>query len=195
MTASNQREFEAALATLVRDFIGEESGSESSDELGCALVEFVLRRERLRRGVETDSLEALAVDAATLEKMRIWDSNDPHMSTLEKVFRRLATGRHADGAKLLRTAVLSKIQSVSEAQRRRASTPREPNSFNVLIEQIVRENPGISEKELLRALDGHVRGGVIDEITDTEIICRDGSEYAVSGLKDRLSAIKKKISR
>jgi hypothetical protein len=195
MKPSNQQEFEAALNALERGFTSAQNDAEGSEELGLALVEFVLQRERLRRGVEPESLEASAVDAETLEKMRTWDSNDPAMSTVEKVFRRFATDRLADAAVLLQAAVLSKIQSVSEAQRRRASTPRKPHPFDVLIEQIVRKKPGISEKELLRALDGHVGKGVIDEINDTEICFRDGRAVAVSGLKDRLSAIKKKISR
>lgn len=75
---------------------------------------------------------------------------------------------------------------------------RRPDPLNELIKTIVSRRPAITCDELLRELPAHKHGGVIDEIADGLISYSDPSgmlkEISVSGLKDRLSRVRKAIA-
>ena len=84
------------------------------------MIELVLQRERLRHGVNVGTVRAAALDKATLAKMASWDSDDPTMSTLEKVFRRLATNRGDEAVALLKRAVAIQNARLQELSGREA---------------------------------------------------------------------------
>jgi len=75
---------------------------------------------------------------------------------------------------------------------------RKQHPVHELIEQLVMKDPTISEKLLLRKLEAEVGGDVISAITDGGVIEPFDTDYPplhVSGVKNRLSRIKKKISQ
>jgi hypothetical protein len=197
MTSDKPTPFDQHLQQLESEFVRSEQLGESDEDIARALLEFILKRERLRLGVDGDELLAQKVDNQTLTKMSEWDSDDPMLSTVEKVFRKIATGQGTSAVLLLKAAVNAKIQAISDEQRRKAQTPKRANPVNVLIEQMVTRNQTISVKELLRALHGQIGQGVIDDIDDDYITPADGKfeEIKVDGLKDRLTRIKKKIAK
>lgn len=197
MTSDKPKPFDQHLQQLEDEFVRGEQLGESDEDIARALLEFILKRERLRLGVDADELLAQKVDHQTLTKMSEWDSDDPMLSTVEKVFRKMATGQGTSAVLLLKAAVKAKIQAISDEQRRKAQTPKRANPVNVLIEQMVTRNQAISVKELLRALHGQIGQGVIDDIDDEYITPADGNfeEIKVDGLKDRLTRIKKKIAK
>jgi len=80
---------------------------------------------------------------------------------------------------------------------RRAKTPRTQHPVEELIETLVNAKPNISGKELLRKLETYAGGDVILKINDREEIEPYDSSFPnikISGLKNRLSRIKKKVS-
>jgi hypothetical protein len=197
MTVPTPQSLQEKLAELDRDFVMAERPGETDDQLAAAVLEWILQRERVRHRVVADTDAAHQVDQQTIQKMRNWDSDDPGMSTVEKILRRLAVGRGKDAMSLVR-ALQEKARLLSEEMRRRASVPRKLHPVDELIEQFVRVQPTISEKLLLRKLEGEVGGDVISTITDGGVIEPHDPNYPqlkVSGLKNRLSGIKKKISR
>ena len=129
--------------------------------------------------------------------MAEWDTDDPALSHLEKALRRFASGRGVDAVTLLKRAITTRQQAVSDDQRRRASMPREQDPLDQLIESIVAEIPNISAKELYRALYREIGKGIIASINDIEIelIDRSRGPIKVSGLKDRLTRAKRKIAK
>ncbi len=197
MTVPTQKTLHELLAQLDRDFLEAEQPDETDDEVAAAALEWILKRERVRYRVTEDGSAALKVDALTIQKMLDWDSDDPEMSTVEKVLRRLAEGRGSSAMTLVRY-LQEKAHRISDEMRRRASVPREQHPVNDLIEQFVRQDPTISKKLLLRKLESEVGGDVISAITDGGFIEPFDTDYPklkVSGLKNRLTTIKKKISR
>jgi hypothetical protein len=86
----------------------------------------------------------------------------------------------------------------SGSQSERASNPRQ-DPLNTLISEILTDNPAMTEKEVLEALYDFERMGVIEEIDKEESLIyyikdgRGGFSAPISGLKDRVSRIKKKI--
>lgn len=197
MTVPTPPSLQEKLAELDRDFVAAERQGETDDQLAAAVLEWILQRERVRHQVVADTDAAHQVDQQTIQKMCDWDSNDPGMSTVEKILRRLAVGRGKDAMSLVR-GLQEEARLLSEEMRRRASVPRKLHPVDELIEQVVRLQPTISEKLLLRKLEGEVGGDVISTITDAGVIEPHDPDYPsleVSGLKNRLSRIKKKISQ
>ena len=186
------------LATQLREheerFIRAGSDGESDEQLADALVRFILERRRILTDVEHGTAAAIAVDQETLRLMAEWDSDAPDLSTVEKVLRRFATGRGAEAVGLLKRAVIAKAEALSNEQRRKAKMPRRQHPVDALIENQVQHNPDISEKELLRALEGQIGKGVILDIDGEVIVVReDGFKpVRISGLKDRLSRLKRR---
>jgi hypothetical protein len=185
------------LAELDRNFVAAERPGETDEQVTAAVIEWILQRERMRHQVVADTDDADKVDQKTIQKLRDWDSDDPDMFAVEKILRRLADGRGKDAMSLIRR-LQENARLLSEEMRRRASVPRKLHPVDELIEQIVKRQPTISEKLLLRKLEGEVGGDVISTITDGGVIEPHDTDYPsleVSGLKNRLSRIKKKISQ
>ena len=197
MTVPATQSLQEKLNELDRDFVAAEQPGETDSQVAAAVLEWILQRERIRHQVTDDAKAAFEVDSLTIQKMLDWDSDDPALSTVEKILRRLAQGRGNNAMTLIHN-LQEKAQQVSDEMRRRASVPRKPHPVDELIEQLVRQNPTISEKLVLRKLEAEVGGDVISAITDGGVIEPFETDYPaleVSGLKNRLSRIKKKISQ
>ena len=196
MNKKAQQSSSDAISELDQKFSDGEKAGESDVEQEQALRNHVLERERLRRGVVGGTPEGEEVDAETLARMAGWDSDDPELLTAEKALRRLAIGGGADAVALLKRAVSNRQQAASNEQRRRASQPRKTAPLDELIERLMRARPKISAKELIRDLQREIGNGVILDMDDTEIIVTDDKKAPVkiSGLKEKLTRIRKKIA-
>jgi hypothetical protein len=89
----------------------------------------------------------------------------------------------------------SEIQKeISEKARENAKKPR-PDPLSSLIFKILTDDPSLTWCEVLEALREHENGEVIEEITEDEIYYikdgKGGKPAPISGLKDRVSRIKK----
>lgn len=72
---------------------------ETEAEQGLAIKDFVLARERIRRGVENGTKEVIeAVDNETHHKIKNWDSNNPEVVTAEKILKRAFSGRYREAS-------------------------------------------------------------------------------------------------
>jgi len=82
--------------------------------------------------------------------------------------------------------------------RKRNASKRRPDRLQDLIIEIITKNLSMKPAELLAELKKHVRGQVVEEITEDEIyfIAKDGkggNPAQISGLKDRITRAKKYI--
>jgi hypothetical protein len=151
---SQELTFPQKLEILVKAFVLAERPGETDAEVAVAVFDFVLSYERLRRQVTAGTDEAKTVDAQTISKMKTWDSDDPTMLTVEKVLRRLAEGRGEDGMNLLKTSIQIRAHELSKKQAEVAKQPRKSRQqpMSGLVEQIVSQEPGISQNQLFHAL-------------------------------------------
>jgi len=199
MVIKTQTEFDLELVNLEDAFARGGRPNETNKQIAKAIVTFILKRERRRRGVPDRGRRAQTVDSETIAKMQSWDSEDPRMSTLEKVFHRLTSGREGDAISLLKASITAKADAISKEQTRKARLPRGGHPITVLIETLVRARPGISVAELEQALlreSGPGRRVICD--MDEEVICPSDQKFrtlAVSGLKDQLMRAKRKIAK
>ena len=145
-----EQTFPQKLDELVTSFLNEERQEETNAEIAISIFEFVLNYERLRHQVTAGTDQAIAVDEQTISRMKTWDSNDPSMSTLEKVLRRLAEGRGEEGVNLLKSAIQRRAQEFSKRQTEAAKRPRlsRQQPMSGLVEQVVCQHPTISQHQL-----------------------------------------------
>lgn len=178
------------------DFVKAERVNETVEMLATATLNWVLKRERIRHEVPENSEMAKKVDLVTIRKMRKWDSDDPAMSTVEKILRRLAEGRSLSAMTLMQ-CLQDKALAISVEMQRRAKSPRETHPINELIDEIVRADTKISEKLLIRKLEAEAGGDVILKFNDHGEIEPNDSRFPsikISGIKNKLSRLKNKFS-
>jgi len=180
--------FEKALAVLP------ESRTEAKAHLVIGLIMDLML---LKKGVQPGSFEAEAIEAGILTEMALWDSDDPSLSTVEKIFRRFGTGDAVGAITLLQTWVDQKRQrqaTIARKPRNRLASP-----LTQLVRRIVEEDPKIRLPELLDSLKEEVGKGVISQIEGDFIYPeqQDGHEDAKPVSRDqlsrRLSTIKKRL--
>jgi hypothetical protein len=188
---------QSLLEKIDSDFVNAEQMNETHEALATATLEWILKRERTRYEVAENSDAAKKIDLVTLRKMREWDSDDPSMSTIEKIFRRIAESRGLRAMTLLQS-LQDKASSISVEMQRRAKTPRETHPINELIQEIVRADTNISQKLLMRKLEAEAGGDVILKFNDHGEIEPCDSRFPsikISGIKNRLSRLKNKFSQ
>lgn len=125
----------------------------SYQEAADQLLENILWKERIRKGLERTENDHAVSDWETLERMRVWDTNDPQLAALEKVLRRLATNRGAEAMRFFQASIESRHDQLRKRQQtiaKRARSPRHPLSS--MVDPIVRLRPNITENQLFHEL-------------------------------------------
>lgn len=197
MKVGKSNDLKNLLAQVDDDFVKSQPTEESDEDAVNAILEWLLKRERIRYQVIDDPVTVKKVDQLTLKKMREWDSNDPEMFMTEKILCRLATSRGLEALPLIRY-LQDKAAAKSIEMRRRAKAPRVQHPVNELIELILQRDPQLPTKLVIRELEANEGGDVILKINDNnEIEPRDSNfpNIKVSGLENRVSNVRKKISR
>ena len=192
--AWDQANFEKNVEELCEAFRSGGGLDESDGELEQVLVQFILEHQRLQHGVDDDERLWPLIDEQTLKALNDWDTDDPALSTIQKVFNRLADGRGESGVALLKKAIEVKELAISERQSCIASTPRKLTPFNQLIANMLKTKTDITEAELLKSLEASCPNDVISCIENGEIIMRDlkYDSIKVIQLGVRLSRMKNK---
>lgn len=183
-----------AFAQLGDEFVATETDGETNEQIAGAIVDLILKRERIRRGV-IDSNEATIVDQETITKLGSWDSADPEFAVLEKVFRNLAQGKGCDAVTYLKRSIEQHAEIISQKQSKNASAPRPGRRSSVLIalDEIVQANPSIKKNDALHLLKRHP---LISEVNNQRIIPEDGSkDISLSALSTQLTKARAKCRK
>jgi hypothetical protein len=193
-STQSQDDFEKALKAIQEELLDGENEDESYAEIADAFRDQVLKRERARRGVNSNPEMWPEIDAETIEKMKNWDTNDPELVLTEKALRRIAGNQKATGVKLIDDYVVAKEKSLSIKQSKVAQNARKKNPITVYIEELVAIDPTITENGLDIKLRNAVGGGVIESYLAEEFTPVDDSFPSVkrSALKNKLYRAKKK---
>jgi hypothetical protein len=119
------------------------------------------------------------VISRTKDAIRILDKGD--LKGLRAFLERLASAEEGE-------LIGSEIQTIY-ARRKHKGGP-----FEDLLIEIFKQNPAISGKDFEREVRKHVGGPIIRSMNDqlNEIILKDGRDFKISGLEDRLSKLRTK---
>ena len=190
---NTDQQYASKFRRLLKDY--EEGGvsSETEADVADAFLKLCVDLGRLRQPKTVDTRGKELIDRATLKKMATWDTDDPSLSTIEKIFSRLATGRGIAAVTLLKNSIKLRADQKSRAQSRRASTERKTHPLDDLIVGFVKRNPDISAKVVIEKLEALAPDSLLSSVEDGEIFFTDLSLTAlqISGIPNRLSRIKK----
>ncbi len=190
---ARQEPFEQVAKRLLNEFLDERNDDETQEIVGQAYLEYILKRERIRRDATERGQRRDAVDYETLQTLKNADSDDPNhahaMLTFQKFgFNPTKAMKYVDHLiKSRKTKLSRKMASIASNQRPRGRKP-----FAKVIDEIVKTDPSISRNSLLQILKKHEEINVIDN----KIIYQEPhDEMPVSGLSQALSRSKKRLQK
>ncbi len=176
-----------------QDFLSRESPDQPVPDLFSAFHEYFIGQIMIAYGFksrfEADALLAKVVETPELTSFPLLLPRE-----IAKSFK---SGRYEDSNKIFESYVSWLAEQHAQKSRRasRAERPNRKGQIGKLIDQIVANNPNITEPELLSELRKHERLGVISTIEDGEIVAEDGSVVSISAIRGRLSRSKKKLKQ
>jgi hypothetical protein len=180
--------FDDAQLALVDAFARKLEAVDGEEAQGQLLIEFVLERERLRRGVTDPGKNRDEVDRQTLSALADPDSLGPEHSLREGVMRRLVADP-AGALRYLETAL--EQRSATQAARGGKPRPRGRDSITKAIEDILEEQPALSAKGVGRELAQHpdiqLLGGEFRSAVDAATLRETNLASRVSDARKRLS--------
>ena len=179
------------------DFVNGGKENESHAEAHKAIFDTILQSERARRGFDDDPKRWAEIDAETIRKILTSDTNDPRLVLAEKALKRIAGDQGAAGVKLIDEHVTGKARDFSKKQSKAAKNPRRKHPITELIQELVDNNPSLSEHELFILLNREVGGGVIESYIGEEFTAAQDGYQPVkkSALKNKLYRAKKKAKK
>ena len=188
-----QEPFERIAERLLTEFVEKGCKDEAPESVATAYLDYVIKRERIRRDATDAGQRQDAVDHETLDTLKNAQLTDPQFILAEAIFRRLGTDpvlavRYYERLITQKDNQLSlKMSNIAKKQRPGGRKP-----FSKVIDEIVRQNPSISHSTLLHRLKRHEEINVIDN----KIIYHEPhDEMPVSGLSEALSRSKARLQK
>ena len=191
--AAKQEPFKQVAERLHQEFVWSGYDGESPESIATAYLDYVLKRERIRRGAILAGPRHNVIDYETLETLKNAQLGDPKFVEAEAIFRRLGT----DPVLALRyyeRLISQKDEQLSLKMSNIAKKPR-PEARKICSEAImefVLREPDITPKLLLQRFKDHQDFEVGDELI-THITERDVMK--TSALPMSLSRAKKKYKK
>jgi len=191
--AAGKIPFKEVAERLYQEFVERGYDGEPPESIAASYLDYILKRERIRRGATSTSVRQDAVDYETLEALKNAQMDDSQFVESEAIFRRLGTDP-ATAGRYYEQLIIRKAEDLSKKQSKRARNTRSGGrtKLSQMIDEIVLSKPNISENELrfelldhngIKKIDGELR-----DINNSETI-KD------KALKDYLYRAKKRNSR
>ena len=191
--AAGKIPFKEVAERLYQEFVERGYDGEPPESIAASYLDYILKRERIRRGATSTSVRQDAVDYETLEALKNAQMDDSQFVESEAIFRRLGTDP-ATAGRYYEQLITRKAKDFSKKQSKRARNTRSGGrtKLSQMIDEIVLNKPNISENELrfelldhngIQKIDGELR-----DINNSETI-KD------KALKDYLYRAKKRNSR
>ena len=191
--AAGKIPFKEVAERLYQEFVERGYDGEPPESMAASYLDYILKRERIRRGATSTSVRQDSVDYKILEALKNAQMDDPQFVEAEAIFRRLGTDP-ATAGRYYKQLITRKAEYFSKKQSKRARNTRSGGrtKLSQMIDEIVLNKPNISENELRFELLGHNGikkiDGELRDINNSETI-KD------KALKDYLYRAKKRNSR
>ena len=191
--AAGKIPFKEVAERLYQEFVERGYDGEPPESIAASYLDYILKRERIRRDAMDAGQRRDAVDYETLEALKNAQMDDSQFVESEAIFRRLGTDP-ATAGRYYEQLIIRKAEDLSKKQSKRARNTRSGGrtKLSQMIDEIVLSKPNISENELrfelldhngIKKIDGELR-----DINNSETI-KD------KALKDYLYRAKKRNSR
>jgi hypothetical protein len=191
--AAEQEPFEQVAERLLKELVEEGCEDEAPESVTTAYIDYVIKRERIRRDATDVGQRQDAVDHKTLLTLKNADSDDPQLAHAMLTFQRLGVDpikaiEYVDRLITSRqTEISQKMTAIASNQR-----PGGRKSFAKIIDEIVRQTPSISRNSLLQRLKKHED---ISIKNDEIIFNQTRDAMTIDALRGALSRSKKRVSK
>ena len=194
-----------ALLQCVRGITPEIIETDGFYLIGREVVELYLKvmRKRLHLHLGRNLFEALLYEQQALEYLINWIPNqDPDHEACSVILKEIANGKYEAAVELVKELQVVLKNQLSRDQRRKATGPRPLSPINKIINEIVKNNPEITERQLLRELKYGKSASLRIKITLHELaleVDNPDTNYSetikLSAMRSRLSRMKKVINK
>ena len=158
---AEQEPLEQINKRLLNEFIEARHDDETPESIGQAYLEYILKRERIRRDATEKGQRQDAVDYETLQILKNAQLNDHKHMLSQVVLQRFAIDP-VDAVAYITRVIDEKATELSKKQQQRARKPRRGSlsPLSKLIDEIVMGNPKITVNKLRHELKNH--DGIIE---------------------------------
>ena len=197
---AEQEPFEQIAKRLLKELVEDGCEDEAPESVGQAYLEYVLKRERIRRDAMDAGQRRDAVDYETLQTLKYADSDDPQHAHAMLTFQKLAVNP-IKAFKYLERSITDKQIEISRNMSVIASNerPKGRKPFAKIIDAIVKTKPNISRNSLFQELKKHedlsIKNDEIVYNPTRDVMTIDALRGALSRSKKRVSKKSKKQSR
>ena len=197
---AGREQFEQIAERFLNEFLEGRKDDETLESVGQAYLEYILKRERIRRDATDAGQRQDAVDYETLLTLKSADSDDPQHAHAMLTFQKLAVNP-IKAFKYLERSITDKQIEISRNMSVIASNerPKGRKPFAKIIDAIVKTKPNISRNSLFQELKKHEdlsikNDGIVYNPT-RDVMTVDALRGALSRSKKRVSKNSKKHSR
>jgi hypothetical protein len=188
MPAAKDDDFAAVQAALAEEFIRSAPAWETDEELAEAFLDFILQRERLRRGVPNLGPERDVVDGQTLDQLANGIALGPEHQFAEAFFKRLAKDA-GESVRYYRAHI--EALSAKQSVRGKRERPRGRSELGKALRDIAEEHPNLSAAQVGRKLEEEGY-----RFESGQLMYPDGGKAInVADLKKRWSEVRQEIIR
>ena len=197
-----------ALLQCVRRITPEIIETEGFHLIGREVVELYLKvmRKRAHLHLGRNRSASLLYEQQTLECLINWTPNkDPDYEACAVMLKEMANENYGVVVKMIKKFQVDIENRSSRDQRRKASSPRPMNPLNEILHGIVKGNPRITEKQLMKELNtvNHPyitiyvdltaeKGKEIQVDAPRDDYCKT---YSLEGMRNQLSRMKEVINK
>jgi hypothetical protein len=173
-----------------------EEGHNNAEVLILRLLRVIRRRSNLHRG--WNRAEAISLEINVLEGFVCWvGGKDPLIDGIQKLIE--VSGCKEKVIKIARGLLDLRKHEISTLQSKRATRPR-PNLMSKILDEIVSENPRISEREAVKKIKQMVGLGIVSRVSDGSIELDDVSSgksatVEIDSIRSRLSRAKTRLKK
>ena len=197
---AGREQFEQIAERLLNEFLEGRKDDETVESVGQAYLEYILKRERIRRDATDAGQRQDAVDYETLLTLKSADSDDPQHAHAMLTFQKLAVNP-IKAFKYLERSITDKQIEISRNMSVIASNerPKGRKPFAKIIDAIVKTKLNISRNSLFQELKKHedlsIKNDEIVYNPTRDVMTIDALRGALSRSKKRVSKKSKKQSR
>jgi hypothetical protein len=173
-----------------------EESDKNAELLLLRWLRVLRRRSNLHRGWNRAEAVSLEIDA--LGGFIHWvGGKDPLSDGIQKIIE--VSGRKEEVIKIARGLLDLREREISALQSKRATRPR-PNLMSKILDDIVRENPRISEKDTIKKIKQMVGLGIVSRVSDGSIELDDmgsgkSATVEIDSIRSRLSHAKARLKK
>jgi len=185
------------IEAYLKPYLEDETPEDVTEQLAEEVKEILLNVVRIKEGVERGGQDAPALDELTKAKMLEWDTEQPAFFAAEKVFKRLVSGRGADGLRFIETKFEQDAEAIRQRHRKIGFCPKvRLDGLTKRLERRLKQKKSLTCKMFIDEIASSAPDSLVDEVDrNAEEVWLVGKVDPVTfgAIANRLTKAKKRL--